>query len=90
MTESNGDTTAVYEKKFAGFISVCEKANPSENDVLIIDNPKALGDDYDEIVESLNRLDDAVGTSEHCERVAICFSQRRSTTIAADNVPDTL
>ena len=59
MAGSNGDSISVYEQKFAGFISVCEKANPSENDVLIICNPEALGDDYEELVESLNRLGDA-------------------------------
>ena len=59
MTGGNGDTTSVYEQKFVGLISVCEKANPSDNDVLIICNPEALGDDYEELVESLNRLGDA-------------------------------
>ncbi len=59
MAGSNGDTTSVYEQKFAGFISVCEKADPSGKDVLIIDHPEALGDTYGELVESLNRLGDA-------------------------------
>ena len=59
MTDSNGDATAVYKKKFAGFISICEKADPSGQDVLIIDHPEVIGDDYDEIVESLNRISDA-------------------------------
>ena len=58
MAGGNGDTTSVYERKFAGFISVCKKANPS-GDVLIIDHPEVLGDTYGEIVESLNRLGDA-------------------------------
>ncbi len=58
MTGGNGDTTSVYEQKFAGFIKVCEKADPS-GDVLIIDHPEVLGDTYGELVESLNRLSDA-------------------------------
>ncbi len=59
MTGGNGDTTSVYEQKFAGFISVCEKADPSGKDVLIINHPEVIGDTYDEIVESLNRISDA-------------------------------
>ena len=59
MTGDNGDTTSVYEQKFAKFISTCEKADPSGQDVLIIDHPEVIGDDYGEIVESLNRLGDA-------------------------------
>ena len=58
MTGSNGRTSP-YEQKFAGFIKVCGKANPSGQDVLIIDHPEVIGDTYDEIVESLNRLGDA-------------------------------
>ena len=59
MTSSNGDSAPPYEQKFAGFISVCKKANPSGKDVLIIDHPEVIGDTYDEIVESLNRISDA-------------------------------
>ncbi len=62
MAGSNGESTSLYEpyeQKFAGFISVCEKANPSGKDVLIINHPEVIGDDYDEIVESLNRISDA-------------------------------
>ena len=58
MAGRNGDTTSVYEQKFGGFISMCEKATPS-GDVLIIDHPEVLGDTYGELVESLNRLGDA-------------------------------
>ena len=50
---------ATYKQKFAGFILVCGKANPSGQDVLIIDHPEVIGDDYEELVESLNRLGDA-------------------------------
>ena len=59
MTGGNGDTTSVYEQKFAEFIKVCGKANPSGKDVLIIDHPEVIGDTYGELVESLNRLGDA-------------------------------
>ncbi len=59
MTGGNGDTTSVYEQKFSEFLKVCEKSDPSGKDVLIIDHPEVIGDDYDEIVESLNRLGDA-------------------------------
>jgi predicted oxidoreductase len=44
-----------YEQKFAGFIkSLEEKA-----DVLLVHHPEVLGDTYEELVESLNRLADA-------------------------------
>ena len=59
MTGSNGDSTSPYEQKFAAFIEVCGKANPSGKDVLIINHPEVIGDTYDEIVESLNRISDA-------------------------------
>ena len=59
MTGGNGDTTSVYEQKFSEFLKVCQKANPSGKDVLIVDHPEALGDDYGELVESLNRLGNA-------------------------------
>jgi hypothetical protein len=59
MTGSNGDSTSLYEQKFAGFIDACEEANSSGTDLLLIAHPEALGDNYEEIVESLNRLADA-------------------------------
>ena len=59
MTGSNGDSTSPYEQKFAGCIEACAEANSAETDVLLIAHPEALGDTYEEIVESLNRLADA-------------------------------
>ncbi len=49
-----------YDEKFSRFIKTCNKA---KNDVvveaIIIDYPEALGDTYEELIESLNRLSDA-------------------------------
>ena len=62
MAGSNGDTTSVYEQKFAGFIEAVEEAEASAaigQIVLTIDYPEMIGDDYEELVESLNRLADA-------------------------------
>ena len=64
-SNGNGELTSSYEsyeQRFAEFLSLCEKAkasNPSGKDVLLIDHPEAIGDNYGEIVESLNRLADA-------------------------------
>ncbi len=44
-----------YEVKFAEFIKML--SDPGE--AVIVHHPEVLGDDYDEIVESLNRLADA-------------------------------
>ncbi len=49
-------TSAGYERKFAGFIRACEKARADKIPHLIIARPEALGDSYDEIIESLRRL----------------------------------
>ena len=62
MNGSNGDSASPYEQKFAGFIEAVEEAEASPaigKIVLTIDHPEMLGDDYDEIVESLSRLGDA-------------------------------
>jgi len=59
---SNGhheSTPPNYETKFGGFIQMCQKAKKDGVDTIFIANPEALGDDYAEIVESLNRLADA-------------------------------
>ena len=45
-----------YATKFADFIRLCEQ---SDTALVIIHNPQALGDTYEEMVESLNRLADA-------------------------------
>lgn len=48
-----------YEEKFAGFIHACEQAKASDIPNIIIARPQTLGDTYDEIIESLQRLADA-------------------------------
>jgi len=55
--KSNGDhKRTAYEEKFADFIKMLAE---TDAEVVIIHNPQALGDDYDEVIESLNRLADA-------------------------------
>ncbi len=46
-----------YEEKFANFIKLCRKTKA--RDVVMVATPHALGDSYDELIESLNRLSDA-------------------------------
>jgi len=48
-----------YEQKFAGFIKMCEQAKVEGVGQVIIANPRAIGDTYDEVIESLSRLADA-------------------------------
>lgn len=48
-----------YEAKFAQFLRMCAEAKKGNLDVVLIHHPEVLGDDYAEIVESLNRLADA-------------------------------
>ena len=53
----NANGPAGYVKKFKRFIEMCRQAK--RDDVVTIATPHALGDSYEEIVESLNRLSDA-------------------------------
>lgn len=48
-----------YEAKFAGFIRACEEAKAKSIPNVIITQPQTLGDTYNEIIESLQRLADA-------------------------------
>ena len=48
-----------YETKFASLIEMCAEAKSANADVVVIADPRALGDTYEEIVESLNRIADA-------------------------------
>ncbi len=48
-----------YEDKFPRFIDLLEKGRRDGAEFLIIYKPEVLGDTYDELVESLNRLADA-------------------------------
>ncbi len=51
--------TTGYEQKFADFLRMCDEAKKGKLDVVVVHHPETLGDDYPEIVESLNRLADA-------------------------------
>lgn len=46
-----------YEKKFAGLIKSISKLE--KGDFLIVDHPEVLGDNYEELVESLRRIANA-------------------------------
>ena len=48
-----------YEAKFAGFIRACAQAKAKGIPNVIIAQPQTLGDTYNEIIESLQRLADA-------------------------------
>jgi hypothetical protein len=48
-----------YEKKFADFIRLCSEAKSKGTAQIIIGYPWALGDTYEELIESLSRLADA-------------------------------
>jgi predicted GTPase len=45
-----------YEAKFADFIRMLAE---TKEEMIVIHHPEVLGDTFDEIVESLNRLADA-------------------------------
>jgi len=52
-------TPSGYEKKFANFIRLCSEAKSRGAEDVIVAHPWVLGDDYDEVIESLSRLADA-------------------------------
>jgi hypothetical protein len=52
-------TPADYEKKFADFIRLCAETEASGKTTVVIAYPWVIGDNYDEIIESLSRLADA-------------------------------
>jgi hypothetical protein len=56
MAKSNGKHKSPYEEKFADLIEAC---NNPPGDVFIVADPHVLGDDYDELVKSLNRIADS-------------------------------
>jgi dihydrodipicolinate synthase/N-acetylneuraminate lyase len=47
-----------YEVKFKQFIRMCAEAKAAGVDHVVIAAPWVLGDTYEELVESLNRLSD--------------------------------
>lgn len=53
------NTPPNYEKKFAGFIKLCSDAKAQGLSQVSVAYPWVLGDNYDELVESLSRLADA-------------------------------
>lgn len=55
MAQNNGHPND-YEQKFADFIKLCTE---SPEEIIVVHHPGVLGDNYEEIVESLNRLADA-------------------------------
>ena len=59
MSDGNNNSSATlgYEKKLAKFIELCDATE--RDGLFVIARPQALGDTYEEIVESLNRLSDA-------------------------------
>ena len=48
-----------YEKKFADFIQLVSEAKAKGTNEIIVGYPWALGDNYEELIESLTRLADA-------------------------------
>ena len=48
-----------YERKFANFIQMCKGAKSKGIPTVIVQYPWVLGDNYEEIIESLSRLADA-------------------------------
>jgi len=55
----NHKTPANYEKKFADFIQLCAEAKANGINEVVVAYPWVLGDNYEEIIESLSRLTDA-------------------------------
>ncbi len=52
-------TPVGYDKKFAALIALIDDAKHQGVDAVVIDQPWVLGDDYDELIQSLSRLADA-------------------------------
>jgi hypothetical protein len=50
---------SIYEQKFAGLLRMCNDARRDGVDTVLIAEPEALGDTYEELIESLNRIADA-------------------------------
>jgi len=57
MSAGNGHPESTsYERKFADLIRLLAE---SKEEVVIVHHPQVLGDTFDELVESLNRLADS-------------------------------
>ncbi|WP_394849588.1 hypothetical protein LZC95_19325 [Pendulispora brunnea] len=48
-----------YEEKFADLIKLCQNATRDGANLVLLPEPEILGDTYEELVESLNRIADA-------------------------------
>ena len=48
-----------FEQKFAEFVRVCRESKVTGIGSVEIAHPQVLGDTYEEVIESLNRLADA-------------------------------
>lgn len=55
----NHSTPPGYEQKFADFIRMCAELKAKGATQMVVAYPWALGDTYDEVIESLSRLADA-------------------------------
>jgi len=55
----DGGVKLGYKQKFEGLLRLCEEAKANGTEVVVISEPQALGDNYVEIIESLNRIADA-------------------------------
>jgi hypothetical protein len=57
MPESNKPVS--YEEKFNGLIELCQRAKENDADLIVVNNPQVLGDNYEELIESLSRISEA-------------------------------
>lgn len=48
-----------YEQKFADFIRMCTELKSQSVQTVLVQHPQILGDNYDELIESLSQLADA-------------------------------
>ena len=48
-----------YESKFAEFIRTCADARKAGVNQIVVAAPSAIGDNYNEVIESLSRLAEA-------------------------------
>ena len=53
------DRSSIYEKKFADFIRLCLEAKANGASQVTVAYPWVIGDNYEEVIESLSRLADA-------------------------------
>lgn len=53
------NTPPGYERKFADFIRLCAEAKANGTSQVVVAYPWVLGDNYEEVIESLSRLADA-------------------------------